>query len=101
MPETHAPRIRIDKWLWHARFFKTRPLAQRAAESGVLRLNGARVTKASAGVGPGDVVTVPRGREIAAVRVIACGTRRGPASEAHELYEILTETGLDRGAPAP
>lgn len=96
-----AEQIRIDKWLWHARFFKTRPLAQRAAGSGVLRLNGNRVTKASAGVGPGDVVTVPRGREVAAVRVIACGTRRGPAAEARGLYEILTETGLDREAPAP
>lgn len=96
-----AEQVRIDKWLWYARFFKTRPLAQHAAESGVLRLNGNRVTKASTDVGPGDVVTVPRGPEVAAVRVIACGTRRGPAAEAQGLYEILTETGLDRGAPAP
>lgn len=94
-------RIRIDKWLWYARFYKTRPLAQRAAESGLLRLNGARVTKPSAVVGPGDVLTVPRGKEVAAVRVTALGTRRGPAAEAQRLYEILSESGLDRGPPAP
>lgn len=96
-----ADRIRIDKWLWHARFYRTRPLAQRAAESGMLRLNGARVVKPSAAVGPGDVLTLPRGREVVAVRVVACGTRRGPAREALSLYEILTESRLDRDAPAP
>ena len=96
-----AERIRIDKWLWYARFYKTRPLAQRAAESGLLRLNGARVTKPSAALGPGDVLTVPRAREVMAVRVIAVGTRRGPASEAYGLYEILTDSGLDPDAPAP
>lgn len=101
MTETPAARIRIDRWLWHARFYKTRPLAQKAAESGVLRLNGQRVIKSSAAVGPGDVLTVPLGRQVAAVRVLACGTRRGPAPEARLLYETLTETVLDRGAPAP
>jgi ribosome-associated heat shock protein Hsp15 len=94
-------RIRIDKWLWYARFYKTRPLAQRAAESGVLRLNGARVLKPSAAVGPGDILTVPQRAQVVAVRVLACGARRGPAPEARHLYEILTETVLDRGAPAP
>ncbi len=96
-----SDRIRIDKWLWHARFYKTRPLAQRATELGVLRLNGARVVKPGAGVGPGDVLTVPRGREVVAVKIVACGSRRGPAREALGLYEILTETVLDRDAPAP
>lgn len=94
-------RIRIDKWLWYARFYRTRALAQRAAESGVLRLNSARVTKPSATVTLGDTVTVPRGRDVLAVRVLGCGTKRGPAPEARALYEVLTETGLDRAAPAP
>lgn len=101
MAEARSARIRIDKWLWYARFYKTRPLAQRAAESGLLRLNGARVTKPSAVVGPGDILTVPRGREVAAVRVTALGRRRGPAVEAQGLYEILTDSGLDPGAAAP
>ncbi len=85
--------LRIDKWLWHARFYKTRSLAQQAACSGVLRLNNARVEKASVAVKPGDVLTVPRGhREIAIVRVQALGICRGPAPEAQGLYEVLSDT---------
>ena len=87
--------IRIDKWLWHARFYKTRPLAQAAATSGRLRLNGNRVEKSSANVRPGDVLTVARGQEVLAVRICAIGERRGPATEARQLYEILTDSTLD------
>jgi len=94
--------LRIDKWLWHARFYKTRSLAQAAACSGVLRLNNARVEKASMAVKPGDVLTVPRGhREVAVIRIHALGLRRGPAPEAQALYEIVSDTAaLDRAAPA-
>lgn len=82
--------LRIDKWLWHARFYKTRHLAQQAARSGIVRLNDSRVEKASVPVKPGDVLTVPRGvREVTVVRVQALGERRGPASEAQSLYEVL------------
>ena len=82
--------LRIDKWLWHARFYRTRSLAQQAACSGILRLNNARVEKASVAVKPGDVLTVPRGhREVAVVRVQALGVRRGPAPEAAALYEVV------------
>jgi len=85
--------LRIDKWLWHARFYKTRSLAQQAANSGILRLNNARVEKPSVTVRPGDVLTVPRGqREVAVVRVQALGLRRGPAPEAQGLYEVLSDT---------
>lgn len=101
MAEAVPTRIRIDKWLWYARFYKTRALAQKATESGLLRLNGQRITKPSAAIGPGDVLTLPRGPAVEAVRVLGCGTRRGPAPEARLLYEILSETGLDRGASAP
>ena len=76
---TATERIRIDKWLWHARFYKTRALAQNAAASGMLRLNDARVEKVGASVKPGDVLTVPRGREVLIVRIKSCGLRRGPA----------------------
>lgn len=83
---------RIDKWLWHARFYRTRVLAQAAASRGVIRLNGHRVEKSSVDVEPGDVLTLPKGREVVVVRVIGLAERRGPASEAQRLYEILTET---------
>ena len=88
-------RIRIDKWLWHARFYRSRGLAQQAAESGIVRLNGARVVKPGHGVKCGDVLTLPRGREVLAVRVVAFGERRGPASEAKDLYEIVAGNSLD------
>ena len=85
-------RIRIDKWLWHARFYKTRALAQEAAVGGLIRVNGHRVEKASAAVGPGDVLTVPRGPTVIAVRVQALALRRGPAKEAQALYEVIAES---------
>ncbi len=81
---------RIDTWLWHARFYRTRVLAQSAAGSGLIRLNSRRVEKSSIHVGPGDVLTLPRGREVLLVRVKAVALRRGSSSEAHTLYEILT-----------
>jgi|SRR6185437_15443716 len=94
--------LRIDKWLWHARFYKTRSLAQQAACSGVLRLNNVRVEKASVAVKPGDVLTIPCGhREVSVVRVHALGIRRGRAPEAQALYEVLSDTAaLDQPASA-
>jgi ribosome-associated heat shock protein Hsp15 len=91
-------RIRIDKWLWHARFYRSRVQAQEAALSGVLRLNGTRVQKPSAGVQPGDVVTLPYGRDVLAVRIEAVALRRGPSAEARKLYSIVDSSLLD---PAP
>jgi ribosome-associated heat shock protein Hsp15 len=82
-------RIRIDKWLWHARFYKTRPLAQEAAVKGRVRRNDVRVEKASTEVKIGDILTLGRGRDVVVVRIHACGIRRGPASEAQMLYEIV------------
>jgi ribosome-associated heat shock protein Hsp15 len=93
-------RVRIDKWLWHARFYKTRALAQDAAEAGRIRLNGARVEKAGRGLKLGDLLTVPTGREALVVRVLAFGERRGPAPEARLLYEIVADGGVDP-APSP
>lgn len=84
-------QIRIDKWLWHARFCKTRRIAQGLAEAGRVRLNGQRIEKAHAAVRPGDVLTLPAGREVVVLRVLALGTRRGPAAEAHMLYEVIDD----------
>lgn len=80
---------RLDKWLFHARFYRTRPLAQAAASAGKVRLNGAKVDKPGHAIKPGDVVTLGHGAEVMAVRVLALAERRGPASEARNLYEVL------------
>ncbi len=84
-------RLRIDKWLWCARFYRTREMAAEACEKGHLRINGFRVEKAGREVKPGDVLTVPLRRQVVAVRVLAGATRRGPASEAQLLYEIVAD----------
>jgi len=87
--------VRIDKWLWHARFYRSRPQAQQAAESGLIRVNGNRISKPSSTVAPGDIITLPHGREVLAVRVEALAIRRGPAKEAQTLYVILADGMLD------
>ena len=72
-------RSRLDKWLFHARFYRTRPLAQAAAAAGRVRLNGARVEKPGHVLKPGDILTLGKGGEVMAVRVLALAERRGPA----------------------
>lgn len=97
---TEAPAaLRIDKWLWHARLFKTRTLASGVVSAGHVRINGNRVGKPSHAVRPGDVITVPTGHRIRVVRVAAIGLRRGPATEARELYDDLTPPEPPREAP--
>jgi len=83
--------LRIDKWLWHARFCKTRAIAQETATKGHIRLNGHRVEKASAAVRVGDVMTLPAGNRVVTLKVLGLGVRRGPAPEAQTLYELLEE----------
>lgn len=86
---TDAATLRIDKWLWYARFFKTRTQASRLAADSRIRVDGTVVTRAHHPVKVGDVLTFPQARRIRAVRVVALNTRRGPASEARALYEDL------------
>lgn len=81
---------RIDKWLWQARFFKTRTLAAKQVVAGHVRLNGSRVNKPAQSVGIEDVLTFPQGRTIRVIRITGIGGRRGPATEAQMLYEDLT-----------
>jgi ribosome-associated heat shock protein Hsp15 len=99
LPEAGAGRLRIDKWLWFARFFKTRSLAAKVCNGGVVRCSGTLVTKAHHAVKPGDVLTFPQGRHIRVAKVLALGSRRGPAEEARTLYEDLSppapETAMD------
>ncbi len=84
-------KLRIDKWLWQARFFKTRSLAAKQVSGGHVRLNGNRVLKPAQAVAPGDVLTFPQGRIVRVVRIEALGVRRGPAPEAQALYLDMTE----------
>ena len=78
--------MRIDKWLWQARFFKTRALAAKLVEGGHVRVNSARIGKSSVTVTSGDVLTFAQAGRIRVIRVLGVGLRRGPASEAQTLY---------------
>ena len=84
------PTIRLDKWLWHARFFKSRSIAAGIVTSGRVRVDSQPVSKPARAIGPGNVLTFVQAEETKVVRVIACGERRGPAPEAQALYEDLS-----------
>ena len=84
-----AEKLRLDKWLWQARFFKTRGLSAKLVSGGHVRVNSEKVSKPAHGVGPGDVLTFPQARRVRVVRIKALGERRGPAPEAQALYEDL------------
>ena len=86
-----ADGIRLDKWLWQARFFKSRSLASKLCAAGKVRVDGAVVTKAHYLVRVGNVLTFPQARDIRVVRIEALGTRRGPAPEARLLYAEIGE----------
>ena len=101
-PGAAAAPLRLDKWLFHARFAKSRGVAARlVAESGV-RVNGTRVAKPAAPVRPGDVLAFAQGGRVWVLRVLALGDRRGPAPEARTLYEDLSPPPPSApAAPAP
>ena len=84
---------RLDKWLFHARLYRTRALAQAAAAAGRVRLNGVKVDKPGHALKPGDVLTLGirggKGGQVVAVKVLALAERRGPAAEARSLYHVL------------
>ena len=92
-------RIRIDKWLWHARFFRTRGLAAELVGKGRVRVNGQRTNKPGRLVGRGDVLTFPQARLIRLVKVLGPGARRGPFEEARLLYDDLDPPGAEDSLP--
>jgi ribosome-associated heat shock protein Hsp15 len=94
-PSTHG--LRIDKWLWCARFFKSRSLAQQAVEGGHVQVNGERA-KASRQVKVGDRLRITRERERFEVEVIGIPERRGPATEARTHYTESAESEAARAA---
>jgi ribosome-associated heat shock protein Hsp15 len=87
--------MRLDKWLWAARFFKTRSLAQQAIEAGRVKLNDERV-KVSHSLTVEDCVSVRVGELEWRVRVRGLSEKRGPASEARKLYDETPESRAER-----
>jgi ribosome-associated heat shock protein Hsp15 len=83
-------RLRLDKWLWHARVVKTRTLAAKLVEAGHVRLNGTPTDQPSKAVKAGDVLTIALERTVRVLRVVDLGERRGPASEAQQLFDDLS-----------
>ncbi len=81
--------MRLDKWLWQARFFKSRSLASTYIEKSRCRIDGRTVDRPHAAVAPGMVLTFALGSRVRVIRVVALGERRGPATEARALYEEI------------
>ncbi|MGY6547705.1 MAG: RNA-binding S4 domain-containing protein [Roseinatronobacter sp.] len=100
-----APRatLRVDKWLWQARFVKSRSLAAKLVEGSGVRVDGTRIAKPAYAVGAGDVLTFALGQRVVVLRILALGTRRGPAPEARALYEDLSPPAPppELGRPVP
>ncbi len=96
---TKAPltSLRIDKWLWAARFFKTRSLATEAIHAGHIKLNGATV-KPARELRPGDMLDLAIGEEKWTVEVLGLNDLRRPASEAQQLYAETAESRERRAA---
>ena len=91
-----AETIRLDKWLWQARFFKSRSLAAGIVSAGKVRVDGTLVSKPARSVGAGMVLTFSKEADVKVVRILACGTRRGPAPEAQALYEDMSPKPVKR-----
>lgn len=90
---TESDAVRLDIWLWRARFFKTRALATQYVSRKGARLtrNGQtrKVTKPGARIMLGDILTFYKAKQIQSVQILAYGERRGPASEAQTLYSLF------------
>lgn len=87
--------VRVDKWLWAARFFKTRSLAAKEIGAGHVTLAGLKIKPARM-VQVGDLLSIRVGYDIYTVRVCALSERRGPATVARQLYEETAESVAKR-----
>jgi ribosome-associated heat shock protein Hsp15 len=88
-------RLRLDKWLWAARFFKTRSLAATAIDGGKVRLNGHPIKPAKE-IGPGDLLDLSIGEQQWTLTVLAINAQRRPAPEARQLYKETDESIVRR-----
>lgn len=84
-------KLRVDKWLWAARFFKTRALASKAVDGGKVHVNGQRA-KSSRPIQVGDRLDITRGQIQAVIDVLELSEKRGPAKLAAALYEETPES---------
>ena len=80
-------KIRLDTWLWYARFYKSRSLSSKAILSGKLRVNSDKIIKPASKVKINDVLTINHVNMVRIIQVQSLGVRRGPASEAQKLYK--------------
>ncbi len=94
---------RLDKWLWYARITRTRSLAQKLIRDGGVRVDGEKTTRTCTRIAPPMVLTIAFKNRIRILRLRDTGTRRGPASQARELFEDLSPTlpSAPRERPAP
>ena len=99
-PTTETSTRRLDQWLWFARLVKSRSLAGRLCAEGAVSVNQIAARKPNHSIRIGDMVIVPQGPFRRTVRVLALGTRRGPATEARQLYEE-SATPVRLSEPAP
>ena len=83
-------KIRLDTWLWYARFYKSRSLSTKAILSGKLRVNSNKIIKPASKVKINDVLTINHANMVRIIQVQSLGSRRGPASEAQKLYYDLS-----------
>ena len=97
--KTEDNTLRLDKWLWATRFFKTRTLAAEAVTGGKVKLKGERV-KAAKAIRLGDILNIHIGPYEYVVRVLALSARRGPAPQAAKLYEESAPSKAARNALA-
>ena len=97
---TGETSLRLDKWLWYARFFKTRALATKAIAGGRFRLDGEVMSKPHRVAQPGQVLTFMQGDRVRVIRIVVLGSRRGPATEAVTLYEDLSPEAPKRASGA-
>ncbi|MHA6300316.1 RNA-binding S4 domain-containing protein [Devosia sp. CAU 1758] len=99
--ETPLRRERLDRFLFFSRAVKSRTLAQKIIESGAVRVNSERTDRTDIKVGAGDVLTMALHNRIVVWRILDCGTRRGPASEAQGLYEDISPPPMPREELSP
>ena len=92
---------RLDRFLFFSRAVKSRTLAQKIIESGAIRVNSEKTERTDYKVGAGDVLTMSLNNRIVVWRILDCGTRRGPASEAQTLYEDMSPPPVPRADLSP
>lgn len=100
-PADLVRKERLDRFLFFSRALKSRTLAQKVIETGAVRVNSERTTRSDHKVGAGDVLTMSLHERIMVWRILDCGLRRGPATEAQGLYQDLSPPSLPKAEQSP